>query len=195
MPVPVRYFDLLCAIPRRRRTALVAVDGFGGSGKSHFAARLAGARPDVTVVHTDDFASWEAGLDWERLMHQVIDPLLADRPGRYQRYDWIEARLAEWHEVLPGGVVVIEGVSSLRLSVAHIYDLAVWVQTPRDVCLRRGLERDGESALPLWEKWMDEEDSYVERERPDERADVVVDGDPIEPHDREIEFIAVRSQS
>jgi uridine kinase len=120
-----------------RRTILVAVDGFGGSGKSYFAARLATARRGVTVVHTDDFASWDTGLDWERLRRQVTDPLMADRPARYQRYDWVEARWAEWHDVAPGGTVVVEGVSSYRITLADAYDLAVWVQSPRDTCLRR----------------------------------------------------------
>jgi uridine kinase len=189
--VLVRYSDLLDGIQFARRTALVAVDGFGGSGKSHFAACLAATEPRLTVVHTDDFASWEAGLDWERLRHQVIDPLLADRPARYQRYDWDERRLAEWHEISAGGVTVVEGVSSYRLSLADAYDLAVWVQAPREVCLARGLERDGQGALALWQKWMAEEDEYVNREHPERRAAVVVDGAPTLPHDREVEFVAL----
>jgi hypothetical protein len=31
--------------------------------------------------------------------------------------------------------------------------------------------------LPLWERWMAEEDAYIERERPHEHADVVLPGD------------------
>ena len=188
----VRYGDVLKGANGLRPTTLVAVDGFGGAGKSHFATRLAAAKPDVTVVHTDDFASWDAGLDWERLRREVIDPLMNDRPARYQRYDWIEARLAEWHDVLPGGTVVVEGVSSYRLSLSDAYDLAVWVQSPRETCLRRGLERDGQAARPLWERWMAEEDVYFEEEHPDARAALVVDGAPVVAHDPEIEFVALR---
>jgi uridine kinase len=189
--VLVRYSDVLGSIQSARPTTLVAVDGLGGAGKSHFAARLA-AQPRLTVVHTDHFASWDAGLDWQRLRHQVIDPLLADRPARFQRYDWDERRLAEWHEISPGGVVVLEGVSSYRLSLADAYDLAIWVGAPREVCLARGLERDGQSALPLWQKWMAEEDEYVDREHPESRAGLVVDGAPTLRHDREVEFVALR---
>ena len=188
----VRYADVLNGAHSPRRTMLVAVDGFGGSGKSHFAARLAAARPGVTVVHTDDVASWNAGLDWGRLRREVIDPLLADRPARYQRYDWVETRLAEWHDIPPGGTVVVEGVSSYRVLLCDAYDLAAWVQTPRETCLRRGLERDGQAALALWQRWMAEEDAYVEAEHPDERAAVVVDGAPTVAHDRDVEFVALR---
>jgi uridine kinase len=190
--VLVRYSDLVDGIQSARRTALVAVDGFGGSGKSQFAARLAATDPRLTVVHTDDFASWDAGLDWERLRRQVIDPVLADQPARYQRFDWDKRRLAEWHEVSAGGVMVVEGVSSYRLSLADAYDVAVWVRAPREVCLARGLERDGQGALALWQKWMADEDDYVEREHPERRAAVVVDGAPTVPHDREVEFVALR---
>jgi uridine kinase len=190
--VLVGYSDLLDGIEPRGGTALVAVDGFGGSGKSQFAACVAAADGRVTVVHTDDFASWDAGLDWKRLRRQVLDPVLADRPARYQRYDWDERRLAEWHEVSPGGVVIVEGVSSCRLVLADAYDVALWVQTPREVCLARGLERDGQEALGLWQKWMADEDAYVEREHPERRAAVVVDGAPAVPHDPKVEFVALR---
>jgi uridine kinase len=190
--VLVRYADVLNGIRPQRQTTLVSVDGFGGAGKSYFAARLVAARRGVTVVHTDDFASWDAGLDWQRLRDQVIDPLMGDRPARYQRYDWVEARLAEWHEVPSGGTVVVEGVSSYRISLADAYDLAVWVQSPRETCLRRGLERDVQGALGLWQRWMAEEDAYVEAEHPDARAAVVADGAPTIAHDPEVEFVALR---
>jgi uridine kinase len=173
-------------------TTLIAVDGFGGAGKSHFAARLAAAHPGVTVVYTDDFASRDAGLDWQRLLDQVLDPLLADRPARYQRYDGDDERLAEWHDVGPGGVVVVEGVSSFRIALADAYDLAVWVQTPRETCLERGLERDAEAALGRWQRWMADEDRYGEAEHPEQRAAAVVDGAPAVPHDPEVDFVALR---
>ncbi len=49
------FLRRLDEIPRRRRTLLIGIDGCGGSGKSTLARRLGEARPDVTVVHIDDF--------------------------------------------------------------------------------------------------------------------------------------------
>ena len=43
---------------------LVAVDGYGGAGKSTFAARLAAALGGAAVVHTDDFATGAPGVEW-----------------------------------------------------------------------------------------------------------------------------------
>jgi hypothetical protein len=42
--------------------------------------------------------------------------------------------------------------------------------------LRRGLARDGQQARDQWLGWMAEEDAYVQRERPDLNADLVVSG-------------------
>ena len=39
------------------------------------------------------------------------------------------------------------------------------------------LERDGTQARDQWQQWMAEEDEYVARERPAERAEVVLRGD------------------
>lgn len=47
----------------------------------------------------------------------------------------------------------------------------------RDQRLKRGLERDGEDARQMWEdNWMVHEDLYVDAQRPQERANLVVDG-------------------
>ena len=37
---------------------IVAIDGFGGAGKSTLAASVLGER-DGVLLHTDDFASWD----------------------------------------------------------------------------------------------------------------------------------------
>lgn len=189
------YADHRDWLEQRRRqdrlTLLVAVDGHGGSGKSTFADRLAGGSGDV--VHTDDFAyvGLTGGLDVDRLRRQVVEPLTRDEPGRFQRFDWPTQRLAEWHEVAPGGLVVLEGVSSLRRELGRPWDLSVWVEAPRSVCLRRGLERDGQDAEPLWREWLAAEDAYVARDDPREAADLIVDGAPGLDHDPDVEFVVI----
>ena len=54
--------------------------------------------------------------------------------------------------------------------------LLVWVDTPSDVRLARGLERDGEPMREHWLRWRVQEDAMFARHRTRERADVVVDG-------------------
>ena len=76
--------------------------------------------------------------------------------------------------VAPADFVILEGVSASREAFHPFLTYSIWVEAPADVRLRRGLERDGEGARAQWEKWMAQEDRYVERERPRERADLVV---------------------
>ncbi len=53
-------------------------------------------------------------VDRPRLLAQVLQPLRAEQPAHYQRFDWSAQALAEWHTLPPGGVVIIEGTTALR---------------------------------------------------------------------------------
>ncbi len=164
--------------PDGMTTAIIGIDGCGGSGKSTLADRLVETL-DCPIVHTDDFAEWDNPLDWyPRLIEQVLDPLRANRPARYQRYDWGSKTLAEWHDVPPAPHLIVEGVSALREAFRPYLTFGIYVETPPAIRLRRGLERDGNEALPLWQSWMAEEDAYLIREAPAEHADLIVSGNP-----------------
>jgi uridine kinase len=163
------------ALPGENR--LVAIDGCGGAGKSTVAAGLAAALGGCPILHTDDFASWEQPLDWwPRMLLEAIQPLARGEPARFRRHDWTANRLGDELIVDPAPIVLVEGVSASRIEWAHLLSFVIWVAAPRELRLRRGLDRDGEGALPQWENWMADEDAYVARDRPDTRADVVVDG-------------------
>ncbi len=166
------------AAPAPMSCKVLAIDGPGGAGKSTLALRVAEQLGGAPVIQTDDFASWINSLDWyPRLLGQVLAPLAAGRVARYQRYDWDTRTLAEWRDVQPGEYLIIEGVSSSRLAFRPYLAASVWVATARSERLRRGLARDGQDALPLWQDWMAAEDDYIAREHPDQRADVVVSGE------------------
>jgi uridine kinase len=181
----------LKTLPRKQSTILVGIDGCGGSGKSTIASKIKDKNSDIAIVHMDDFyrPSSEiikdeptlkpvgADFDWHRLLNQVIEPLSQDKEGFYQRYSWETDCLAEWHTIPVGGIVIIEGVYSIRKELADKYDFKIWVDCPREIRLSRGLERDGEKARDMWENnWMISEEIYVEKHQPFERADLVVDG-------------------
>jgi uridine kinase len=185
---------LQSAPPSCGRARLVAVDGPGGAGKSVFAARLAQALGGVPVIHTDDFASWDNPHGWwPRFEEQFLGPLRRGQPLRYQRYDWNTRELGEWIDLPETDVLIVEGVSSSRAAVKERLTMAIWIEAPREVRLKRGIERDGESMRPAWDRWMAEEDAFFARDRTRERADLVVDGSPTLPHDAELEFVALES--
>jgi uridine kinase len=181
--------DRLLGLPRRRETLLVGIDGCGGAGKSTLARALAATVPAATVVEFDDFyrpsderrarRDGEVGgdFDWRRVRDQILVPLADDRSARYQRYDWGEDRLAEWHQIQPGGVVIVEGNYSTRSELRDFYDFTIWVDAPRELRLERGLARGGENTRRRWlEDWMPEEERYLAAESPQTRVDMVIDG-------------------
>ncbi len=163
--------------PGRMTTKIIAIDGPGGAGKSSLAEQLSQKLGSTPIVHTDDFASWDNPLNWwPRLIAQVLEPLYHNDIARYQRYDWGTQRMAEWHEIQPSEYLLLEGVSSSREAFRPYIALSIWIETPRQERLRRGLERDGETSLTQWEEWMASEDEYIEREHPEQNTDLVIDG-------------------
>lgn len=127
----------------------------------------------------DDLYDGWTGLDTvDTQLGTLLDPLAAGRPGRYRRYDWHARAFAETVEVgVPdAGLLVVEGVGSGSPSVAHLTTALVWVEAPRDVRLRRGIDRDGEALRAQWHAWQDAEDAHFARCRTRDRADLVVDG-------------------
>jgi uridine kinase len=136
----------------------------------------------VPVVHTDDFASWESPLDWwPALVEQVLEPLGRGETARFVPNDWGGPPKPEV-VIEPGGAVIVEGVTASREAFRPYLAFSIWVETPRELRLARGLERDGEAMREQWLAWMAAEDEYVDRERPQEHAEVVLAGD--QPIDR-----------
>src|SRR5699024_10300054 len=159
---------------------LVALDGPSGSGKSVLAdelvARLGELGESVTLVRTDDFATWDEPVQWwPRLVDGVLDPLARGRPGGYRRVEWVDGTPvpgAQVHVPVPG-VLVLEGVSSARRSMAGTASLAVWVEQPdRELRLRRAVARDGELIRPHVPGWQRFEDDWFAADGTRSRADV-----------------------
>ncbi len=194
-----RFVDLateIAALPAScGPTRLVAVDGPGGAGKTTFARRLSAsfaAPPAVPVVHTDDFASFDNQFGWApRLRAQLIEPLRRGEPARYQRYDWVEERFAEWHELPPSDVAIIEGVGAAQRRFADALALSVWIDTPPDVRLARGIARDGEELREFWQQWVVGEQAHFAADGTRARADLIVIGDPTVTHDAHTEYVAL----
>jgi len=194
--VRLRLDELACRIearPTPTACRIAAIDGPGGAGKSTLARRLARAAGNASIVHTDDFASWDEPIEWwPRLISDALEPLAAGRDARYRRYDWDRQAMGGWVETPAAPLVIVEGVSSGRVAFRPFLTFTIWVETPRPLRLDRGLERDGQELRPLWEEWIVAEDAFFAAERPDLAADLVVAGAPALPHDPETECIVVR---
>lgn len=170
---------VMSAPPTLGAGRLVCVDGPAGSGKTTLASALVrdiGVR-HTSVLHMDDVYEGWTGLDaGMATMSSVVDALRVGGPGRYRRYDWHAGAYAEEHLVEPVDVLVVEGVGAGGSAYDDAITCLVWVETPSDVRLRRGLERDGEGARDHWLAFRAQEEAMFVRERTRDRADVVVDG-------------------
>lgn len=169
-------------LQKGKQTILVAIDGFGGSGKTTLAKKLKDTFFDATIVQLDDFYSHELNrADRERILEQVIKPLKENKSTKYQVYDWKNKTLAEWIEVKPGGIVFIEGVSMLHDDFNDYWDLRIWIDYPQEEGIKRGIERDkkeyGVDSTNEWVNiWKPQETEYVKTQKPQQKADFVIDG-------------------
>ena len=74
-------------------------------------------------------------------------------------------------------MIVIEGVYSLHKRLRNAHDYKIWVEAPHELRLERGIGRDGESSRRQWVKeWMPREEEYKESQRPQDIADLIIDG-------------------
>ncbi|HLH67988.1 MAG TPA: uridine kinase [Candidatus Dormibacteraeota bacterium] len=205
-----KYRDLVArihALPRRRLTLMIGVDGPRGAGKTTFTRALAALDPGLDIVQVDDF--WlpraqrrqergeapaeevAADVDWRRLRAHVLMPLGRDQPARYQRYDWATDSLAEWRMVPVGGILIVEGLYACSRPLAGFYDFRIWVDAPLEVRRSRGPGRDGEGEETR-RRWLRAEDAYLASQNPAAQADLRVDGSGSLPHDPLREYVRIR---
>lgn len=169
----------------RHTPFVVAIDGHGGSGKSTLARNLS-ERLGAEIIHTDDFASWENPVEWWPLViERVFTPI--DQGARtlsYPRSKW-------WADHHPEPVIdqpvtptlILEGVTTLRTEFRPWLNFGIFVDTPTDICLQRGFERDrgmdgkpDEEIRKMWRDWLAAEDGYIARDNPRAYAHRVIDG-------------------
>jgi uridine kinase len=163
--------------PRCGTVRVVAVDGPSGSGKSTLGAQL-GAALSAPVVHMDDvYPGWDGLADAVPLVTtQVLAPLATSAEAAYRRWDWVRHRWSRQRvHVDAAPVLVLEGVGSSVRPAGDYATVCVWVEAERPVRFARGIERDGETYRPHWERWARQEAALFAADGTRDRADVVLD--------------------
>jgi uridine kinase len=175
---------------RAGSTRVLAIDGRGGSGKTMLADRLASLL-DAPVVHMDDlYPGWDGLSAAVPILREwILEPLARGAKARYQRYDWSRDAYGEWVDAPPSDTLVVEGCGCGSRLAAPYLSMLLWVEAPRAVRFGRGIERDGETFRPHWERWALQEDALFAAEGTRQRADYRIDGAPSAPHDPGMEVV------
>jgi uridine kinase len=161
----------------RGRCLVVGVDGMSGAGKSSFARRLA-TELSAAFLETDELVPGWNGLaaSLDAVVEWVLVPLARGEPGRWQRYDWVEGRPAEWVEVPVRDILVLEGCCVGTPKVADHLTYLVWIDTPEDERERRLRRRnDWEEYAIFFDRWAAQETALQAGSGTRTRADLVVD--------------------
>ncbi|HXR14517.1 MAG TPA: hypothetical protein VN740_07630 [Solirubrobacteraceae bacterium] len=168
----------LAAAPARAGdTRVLAIDGRSGAGKSTLAGAVAAALGAPLVSLEDLYGGWD-GLEHGIALaaSAVLGPLAGGRAAAVPRYDWREQRWAEPWPLEPPAALVLEGVGAGARELARYTSVLVWLELAEGARRERALHNRGDRELyaPHWERWARQEEAYIERERPRERADVVL---------------------
>jgi uridine kinase len=166
-----------------RRPTLIAIDGYGGSGKTTFANRLAELLSNAYVVHMDDFivkdklteTSWDKGsFDRPRLEKQILQPVREGKIAKFQRLMWKDDVLSSFITVPKVQYLLVEGISSYHPDIASYYNFKIWIDTPIKIAKERGRARDdaNENAIH-WELWAQNDLWYQQKHHPETSADFV----------------------
>ena len=163
--------------PRAGRTAVLALDGRSGSGKTVLAAALA-ARADAAVVSLEEFyPGWDGlaaapGL----LVEHVLRPLAQGHPAAVPRWDWTAGAFGAPRLLAPVPLLLVEGVGCGDPTCAPYLSGLVWLDLPAALRRERALGRDGAVYAPHWDRWAAQEDAYLRRVHPERRADLGLEG-------------------
>lgn len=163
----------------------ILIDGRSGSGKTDLATSLAAAWPEAQLVRLDDLYP---GWDGLAAGSAAVPRLLLHR--RWRSWDWAGDRPGEWHELDPQRPLIVEGVGALSIHSRPLAAYAVWVELGDEERKRRALARDGETYAPHWDRWAAQEEAFLERERPRELADEIIDGTDVSTAARRLAALA-----
>ena len=187
--IPCMYEDLAKQIVQLLSTkspVVVAISGYGGSGKSSLADKLAtqfGVNENQ-IIRTDDLHALNymhvkdifQQRDWPVIMDLLANIKTNKRLKYLKRNDKeVESSV----DVPLPRLVIFEGIHLLRPQIMSYVDISVWIDCPLQLATNRAKERnrqqgDSEADIALWDtKWVPEAKQYYERVAPQKIANFI----------------------
>lgn len=176
--------DLIKLGSHSRKPVLIAIEGYGGSGKTTIAEQLAKTLGDSYIVNVDDFISKEKledtsadkpGFDRERLKKEVLIPLSKSREVSFRRLIWETNTLSDYKKIPSTNYVIVEGISSYHPDIESYYQYKIWIDTSLNEATTRGRKRDaGNENESKWDVWAANDLAYQQKYHPEQRADFII---------------------
>lgn len=170
----------LDVLPRCGDTAVVAIDGRSGAGKTTLAQGVAAdltSYGTVEVVHMDRlYPGWDGLAESSRILAtHILEPISRAGPAAYDCWDWEAGGWGETVTVEPTDFLVVEGSGSSVGPARSHAAVSVFLDADEELRRRRGLGRDGEAYRPHWHRWSRQEEAVFAADDTKARADLVID--------------------
>lgn len=169
------------------RPLIIAISGFGGSGKTTLASKLKTDLVDTEMACIDSFSNheWRRNADWdnfdrERFVREILKPAHANNfPLAYAHVPWPGHVADPAVTVHQAKYLIVEGCSIFHPDLLQYYDYKIWVDCPLEEATRRGMWRDrhihkNEQDYYWQNIWMPNERDFYEKYRPDQVADIAI---------------------
>jgi uridine kinase len=184
--IPLIGFDNLVTqieeLMAKKPHAVIAISGFGGSGKSHLADQLRDhfKIKDSQTVRMDCLYSADPNgpgifdqSDWT-LFARILEDVREGKRLQYQgKCD--NGEVIHCDEALPN-LVIVEGIRLLQPRFMPSFDISVWIDCPQEFAKQRAKARDreqgnDEQTVNRWDTdWGPKDKEYFVTFRPDQLA-------------------------